>query len=139
LHGALWLWPDNPLKYGPQPLSGEIDVAEVYSYYNDRAIPFIHYLTTSPTVTNNNCVLTVDDWHTYVAEWTPTTVTITYDGTVCIRHTIASMLAAPPKPFDHPFMVALTEGLGVAGNRIDTADPPELPATLEVDYVRVWR
>jgi hypothetical protein len=35
-------------------------------------------------------------------------------------------------------MLALTEGLGVGGNRLDPARPPVFPATLQVDYVRVW-
>jgi beta-glucanase (GH16 family) len=139
LHGALWLWPDDPLKYGRWPLSGEIDVAEVYSRFNDRAIPFLHYLTNNTTVTNNFCLLTVTDWHTYVVEWTTSTITITYDGTVCLQDTINSRRGPAPRPFDHPFMISLTEGLGVGVNELLPATPPTLPATMEVDYVRAWK
>jgi beta-glucanase (GH16 family) len=139
LQGSLWLWPDNALKYGPWPMSGEIDMAEVYSQYNDRAIPYIHYLTTSPRVTNDYCLLAVDDWHTYTLEWTPSKLTIRFDGQVCVDHTIAPLLGGAPQPFDAPFLLALTEGLGLDGNALDEADPPPFPATLQVDYVRVWR
>jgi beta-glucanase (GH16 family) len=138
LQGSLWLWPDDATKYGPWPMSGEIDIAEVYSQYNDRAIPYIHYVTTGSDVTNNYCLLTVDDWHTYTLEWTPSTLTIRYDGEVCVEHTIAPLVGAAPQPFDSPFMLALTEGLGLKGNALDPSAPPPFPATLQVDYVRVW-
>ncbi|MEA2717096.1 MAG: hypothetical protein QOI99_1413 [Actinomycetota bacterium] len=140
LHGALWLWPDNALKYGPWPLSGEIDVAEVYSLYNDRAIPYVHYWPGTAAQTNNYCLLKVTDWHSYVLEWTTTSIKISFDGKVCVNEKItpAPPLVAP-QPFDHPFMLALTQGLGVGGNRLDPAVPPAVPATLQVDYVRVWK
>lgn len=80
VHGALWLWPDNALKYGPWPLSGEIDVAEVYSLFNDRAIPFVHYWPGRVSQTNNYCLLKVTDWHTYTLEWTTTSIKISFDG-----------------------------------------------------------
>jgi beta-glucanase (GH16 family) len=139
LHGALWLWPDNPLKYGAWPSSGEIDIAEVYSLHNDRAIPFIHYLPGKLSQTNNYCVLDVTEFHDYVAEWTPTTITITFDGNVCVQDTITP--AAPlvaPQPFDHPFMVALTEGLGVGANAMDPANDFGRKV-LWVEYVRVYK
>ena len=138
LQEALWLWPDDPLKYGPWPYSGEIDIAEVYSLNNDRAIPFLHYAATDYTdVTNNYCLLNPAQFHSYVAEWTETSIRILFDGNVCIDHEIApvSPLEAP-QPFDHPFMVALTQALGVGTNAYTTSTP--LPATTEVDYVRVW-
>ena len=140
LHGALWMWPDNPVKYGPWPLSGEIDVAEVYSLYNDRAIPYIHYWPGTPAQTNNYCLLKVTDWHSYVLEWTTTSLKVSFDGKVCVNEPITP--AAPlvaPQPFDHPFMLALTQGLGVYGNRLDPARPPAFPATMQVDYVRAWK
>jgi beta-glucanase (GH16 family) len=141
LHGALWLWPDNAVKYGGWPWSGEIDVAEVYSLYNDRAIPYVHYVPKAPdyNVTNNYCMLKPDEWHTYVAEWTPTTITVKYDGVTCIQDNWNPYGLTKPAPFDHPFMVAVTQGLGVTGNRLDPAAPPAFPSTLQVDYVRVWK
>jgi beta-glucanase (GH16 family) len=140
LHGALWMWPDNPIKYGMWPLSGEIDVAEVYSQYNDRAIPYVHYWPGTMGQTNNYCMLKVTDWHNYVLEWTATHLKISFDGKVCVNEPITP--AAPlvaPQPFDHPFMLALTQGLGVGTNRLDPTRPPAFPATMQVDYVRAWK
>ena len=41
-------------------------------------------------------------------------------------------------PFDQPFFVALTQALGVDTNVFNPATTP-LPATTQVDYVRVWK
>ena len=141
LQSALWLWPQNTTKYGSWPASGEIDIAETYSLYPDRAIPYIHYLEAvpDPNVTNNFCMITdLGAFHTYVAEWTPQTITIEYDGQVCL---IDDWKPAPPllkpAPFDQPFIVVLTQALGSGNNAFDSATTP-LPATTEIDYVRVW-
>jgi beta-glucanase (GH16 family) len=67
LHSALWLWPVDAKRYGAQPASGEIDVAEMYSAYPDRAIPYIHYnrAEPDPTVTNTACLISnLDAFHT---------------------------------------------------------------------------
>jgi beta-glucanase (GH16 family) len=141
IQAALWLWPDNPVKYGLWPASGEIDVAEWYSLYYDRVIPFVHYISADPydtTVTNNYCLIDASQFHSYVAEWTQTKVTITFDGKTCVDHTInpASPLTGS-QPFDHPFMIALTQALGVGANAVTGSTP--LPATTQIDYVRVWK
>jgi len=140
LQSALWLYPEQQ-KYGRWPTSGEIDVAEAYSLYPDRTIPYIHYTqadTNDKSVTNWYCKLDPSQFHTYVAEWTSTSIKITNDGTTCVDHTIAP--AAPlaaPAPFDQPFNVLMTQVLGVNTNAFDPASTP-LPATMEVDWVRVW-
>jgi beta-glucanase (GH16 family) len=142
LHSALWLWPVNATKYGAYPASGEIDVAEMYSAYPDRAIPFIHYKPAEPdpNMTNNSCMISnLSAFHRYVAEWTQSAIKIIYDGKTCLVDTPSP--AAPlvsPQPFDQPFFIALTQALGVGTNAFNAASTP-LPAKLEVDYVRVWK
>jgi beta-glucanase (GH16 family) len=140
LHEAFWLWPDNPTKYGSWPSSGEIDVAEIYHQYPDRAIPFVHYNNANdPNVTNNYC--TIDDiskFHTYVVEWTPTSIKVLYDGQLCIEDRwVPASPQTGRQPFDSPFIVALTQGLGQNSN--DYTDATPLPASTVVDYVRVYK
>lgn len=141
LQSALWLWPQDSTKYGGWPASGEIDIAEAYSLYPDRAVPYVHYVPAAPdpNVTNTNCVISgLDQFHRYVAEWTPSSIKIMYDGRTCI---VDNWNPAPPlvkpQPFDQPFIVALTQALGFGANAFDPATTP-LPATTQVDYVRVW-
>lgn len=142
LQEALWLWPDDASKYGAWPRSGEIDIAEVYSQYADRAIPTVHYvpLTTDPNTTNYQCLIRdIGQFHRYAVEWTTQAITISYDGQTCISDTWVPMLPLlKPQPFDQPFMVALTQALGIGSNAFDPATTP-LPATTQIDYVRVWR
>lgn len=143
LQTSLWLWPVDATRYGPWPASGEIDFAEFFSAYPDRAIPYIHYsplLGVDPLATNNYCLISNPSaFHTYAAEWTRTSITIIYDGKVCL---VDSWIPAPPlvkpQPFDQPFFIALTQGLGQGGNAFDSSTTP-LPATTTIDYVRVWR
>lgn len=141
LQTAFWLWPDNATKYGNWPASGEIDIAEYYTQYPDRVIPYIHYNDggLDPNVTNNWCMVTdPTQFHSYVAEWTPTTISIIYDGQTCVVDTWNALGLAKPAPFDHPFMVVLTQALGINTNAFDPATTP-LPASTQVDYVHVWK
>jgi beta-glucanase (GH16 family) len=140
LQTSFWLWPDNALKYGAWPRSGEIDIAEIYTQYPDRAIPYIHYVPSflDWNVTNNYCLIKdISAFHTYAVEWTTDTITIIYDGKTCLVDDWDPAGLVKPAPFDHPFMVALTQALGMTTNAFDPAVTP-LPATTQVDYVRVW-
>ena len=140
LQSSLWLYPVNALKYGVWPWSGEIDIAEEYSKFADRAIPYIHYVPNilDLKVTNNYCTLNnISAFHDYVAEWTPTTITISYDGKVCTSDSWSPLSLIKPAPFDSPFFIALTQALGIGQNLFVPGTTP-LPATTKVDYVRVW-
>lgn len=135
LQTAFWLWPTNATKYGSWPGSGEIDIAEYYTLYPDRMVPYIHYNDggLDLNVTNTSCMIsTPTEFHSYVAEWTPTTIKIIYDGVTCLIDTLES-----GHPFDQPFMVILTQALGITTNAADVNTP--LPATTQIDYVRVWK
>ncbi|MCU1658207.1 MAG: hypothetical protein JWO57_2863 [Pseudonocardiales bacterium] len=149
LQSSLWLWPQDQNKYGAWPKSGEIDIAESYSQYPDLAIPFIHYdAAPAPlnATANTNLVTKYDcrisdptKFHEYVAEWTQHTITIKYDGSTClVNNWVPAAPLASPAPFNQPFLVALTQALGVDTNAFKASSTP-LPATTQVDYVRVWK
>jgi beta-glucanase (GH16 family) len=141
VHSALWLWPQDPYTSG---LVGEIDVAEVYSALNDRAIPYLHYSLDKTTVdtttntnifTNNYCLINdVTQYHTYTLDWSPGTLTISYDDQICL---IDNVVALGPSPFDQSYFLTLTESLGV-GTNAPTASTT-LPSTMDIDWVRVWQ
>jgi beta-glucanase (GH16 family) len=147
LQSSFWLFPQNETKYGAWPASGEIDIAEVYSEYPNLAIPYLHYnvdgFDVNPaqninTVTNDSCTITPGQFHDYVVEWTPTSITMIYDGTTClIDHWSPAWPQAAPQPFDQPFFVNLTQALGLAPNSYNSSTP--LPASTEVRDVRVWQ
>lgn len=136
LQEALWMWPNNSTKYGAWPKSGEIDIAEAASLYPDRAIPFIHYNSGDDmNVTNNYCkIANLNYFHKYTLIWTPTNMTIQFDGKTCVSDNLPSNGI----PFDQPFFLAMTQGLGVSPNYF-TPDKTPLPGVTKIDYVRVWK
>ncbi|HVB94881.1 MAG TPA: glycoside hydrolase family 16 protein [Acidimicrobiales bacterium] len=147
LQSSFWLYPQNSI-YGGWPASGEIDLAEEYSQYADRAIPYIHYnydpsttnvLTNTNVVTNDYCLINVGQFNDYVVEWTPTSITVFFNGKTClVDHWIPSAPETAPQPFDQPFFINLTQALGVGTNNFNPSLTP-LPATTEVQFVRVWQ
>jgi beta-glucanase (GH16 family) len=147
LQETLWLFPENESLYGPWPDSGEIDFAEFYSEYPNNDIPAIHYpgADNDPNATSDTCTIpgqsTAGEFHTYALLWTPTTMTTYYDGTACMTDVYAPHVTNPdtaPEPFNQPFFLNFTAALGEGnGNSADDATP--LPATTEIDWVRVWQ
>ena len=114
----------------------------MYSQWSDRAIPYIHYgqkVDSRNPVTNNNCLIKdTSNFHTYTVEWTASELNIAYDGVTCVSHKInwlQTLLGAAP--FDKPFIIALTQGLGLGGNALTSSTPTT--GTTQVDYVRVWK
>jgi beta-glucanase (GH16 family) len=114
---------------------------EWYSLYQDRGIPFLHYLGNEDDLnrTNNLCLL--DDpagWHTFTLEWSPEELRFIFDGEVCLTNTSwTPSNVEMPAPFDQPFFVNLTQALGVGTNFFHPMLTP-LPATTMVDYLYVW-
>lgn len=143
LQESFWLWPVNSSKYGPEPTSGEIDFAELYSVLPNLAVPYVHYTPANPdpNVVSYKCTIdNPNNFHTYALEWTPTTLTMIYDGQTCL---VDQWKAAGPlsgsQPFDSPFFLVLTQALGFGPtNTFDPATTP-LPATTTVDYVHIWK
>jgi beta-glucanase (GH16 family) len=142
LQTSLWLWPVDATRYGAWPGSGEIDIAEVFSSHPDRAIPYVHYNAAAPdaNVTNNYCMIgNLAGFHTYAVEWTTTTIKIIYDGVTClVDNWSPAFPLTKSQPFDQPFLIALTQALGLGGNAFSPTTTP-LPATTKVDYVRAWK
>ena len=142
LQSAVWMLPAK-LNYGPWPASGEIDIAELFTAYPDRLIPYIHYNEAGldDQVTNNYCMVKdLGMFHRLVLIWSPEYLKVKYDGTTCLVNRWHSNVSLTNwrAPFDQPFNVLLTQALGILGNAFKAGSTP-LPAVLKVDYVRVWK
>lgn len=156
LQETLWMWPVNSTQYGYWPASGEIDFAEFYSLYNGWNIPYLHYSVQQSTVdwpSNTNvytalpapnnqpgmtCSYNKGAFNTYTVVWQPGRITLQVNGQNCIIDNYSATNVSGAAPFDQPFFLALTQALGVGGNAFVDGKTP-LPATTEVDYVRVWK
>ena len=134
IQSAFWMYP--AVTDAVWPINGEIDIAEWYSKYPDRVIPFLHYQSSylDPNATNNNCkVANVGGaWHTYAVEWTPQGITFLYDDKVCMTNTAVGGIY----PFNKPYMLALTQLVGTGVNAPTWLTPST--NTMQVDYVRGW-
>ena len=140
LQSSFWLYPAQP-TYGAWPVSGEIDIAELFSEYPTLAIPFVHYNNSAndPDATDDHCgIADPSQFHTYGVQWTPDSLTFLYDGQTCLvdRWSSTSPLS-DPAPFNEPFYLCLTQALGIGTNEFLPGSTP-LPATTSVDWVRVW-
>jgi hypothetical protein len=137
LHEAFWLWPDDRYNKAIWPAAGEIDIAETYSQYPDLSVPFLHYKWNDnwgPVPGLNtawNCKATRGVYNTFTLEWTATRLEILVNGRTCLVNTSAD------PAFQKPYIVALTQLMGTGPNMYDGKAP--LPATMHVDYVRVWK
>jgi beta-glucanase (GH16 family) len=106
----------------------ELDVVEAYSKYQDWLAPAVHSHLSGRSV---SCRLPdyAAAFHTFSVEWTRRAALFYFDGRLCMRALGAGT--------SRPFLLALSQVLGVAGNVNNARTPPS--ATMQVDYVRVWR
>ena len=138
-HSTMWLYPKTH-TYGLWPLSGEVDVAEWYSALPGQVFPSLHYADGGNNIATGQDGLIADmsRYHTYVVEWTPTTMRFYYDGVFTFEH---SWTALGPlvgsQPFDQAFNVVMTQAWGGKWNA-PTVDTPKA-VTMAVAWVKVWK
>ena len=139
LQSSLILSPEDN-AYGQD--SGEMDIAEYFSKWPDRVIPYVRYdhPGDDPTETNEDCTVEHPDrFHRYALEWTPERIVAFVDGRQCLSTAWAmGTTLQRPAPFDQPFVLSMFEALGVSKAAFDLEDPPDLPATMQIDYVHIW-
>jgi beta-glucanase (GH16 family) len=139
LQSSLILAPDDP-QYGES--SGEIDIAQFFTKWRDKVMPFVRYdhPGDDPTETTDDCkVEDPDQFHRYTLQWTPDQIDVWVDGHPCLSTRWDKGTALKrPAPFDRPFVLSMFEALGVSDAAFDEDHPPHLPATMQVDYVHIW-
>jgi beta-glucanase (GH16 family) len=137
IHGGFWMYPIDH-TYGAWPASGEIDVAEWWSYEPGLVLPSLHFDGRDPDVDSGwDCqVEDVTAFHTYTVVWDPSVIRFYIDGRTCFSRmpTPESPLLAP-QPFDHDFSMILNLGVLTQGLSWRT----RFPAELVVDYAKAWR
>jgi beta-glucanase (GH16 family) len=141
LQSSLWMWPEDVMSSN----KGEIDIAEWYSFYADRAVPTLHYAYDPSTVnyttnvnaiTNYQCIVgDASQFHTYAVTWTATQFKIDYDGVNCLTD---NFITVGPSPFDQAYFLAISVGLGIGLNAF-VDGTTQLPAVTQIDYVRAWK
>lgn len=146
---AFWMSP-NENTYGSWPRSGEIDIVETKGSDMTYAAADAHWGVSHERGQKRNQqgktkVDTTANWHTYAVKWQEGKLEYYLDGK--LYHTISDFKApnatTHPGPFNKPFYLRLN--LAVGGNYIDAPysdankSLAQFPATMEVDYVRVYQ
>ena len=154
---AFWMSP-NESAYGSWPRSGEIDIVETKGSNLDYAAADAHW-GISPGYKKHAQgkklpagFKDTTQWHTYGVKWTEGKLEYYIDGVKF--HTVSSFgwpnaANTPYGPFDKPFFLRLN--LAIGGDYIDgngskwsnaynalAEYPKSFPATMSIDYVRVY-
>jgi beta-glucanase (GH16 family) len=142
---AFWLLPQDN-TYGGWAASGEIDIAEARNpgaTGGNSIYGVIHYGGQWPqnVSSGESYAVATDvtaDFHDYALEWDPTEIRwYVNDILFAVRNTWFSSSAPFPAPFDKRFHILLN--LAVGGNFPGAPTASTVfPATMEVDYVRVY-
>ncbi len=138
---AFWLLSDQQ-KFGPWPLSGEIDILEWVGNKPNEVLGTIHYGNTpgrsiySSEIYKPGGGPVADEYHTYAIEWDANKISWFYDGYRFFTRTRAD-IAPQAWPFTHDFFIILN--LAVGGTLGGPVDPSAFPAEMRVDYVRIYK
>ena len=137
---AFWMMPKN---YTTWPGDGEIDIMEyaISTQGKDKSSSSIHCNAYNwPNNTQKTHVQPVtnaaSEFHVYALEWTASEMKFFVDGK---QHLVFKNegKGRDSWPFDAPFYLKFNMAWG--GNMGGATDPNGLPATYEVDYVRVFK
>jgi beta-glucanase (GH16 family) len=135
---GFWMWPDDRVPSTETwPTAGEIDIAETFASAPDVALATLHYSADAygmqPGVNTNACTAHRGVWNTYTLDWTPTRMEFFVNGKSCLVNTSGD------HAFQKAYIIDLTQGVGPTDIGNKPVDGTTFPATLQVDYVHVWK
>ncbi len=131
---AIWMLGNNITTAG-WPACGEIDIMEHLGRDLNKIYGTLHYPGRSGSTADGATKLIADattSFHKYSLEWSAASIKISVDDQVF--HTVANSSAMP---FNLDFFFILNVAMG--GNFAGAMDPAVTNATMEVDYVRVYK
>lgn len=131
---ALWMLGSNYATV-PWPGCGEIDIMEQKGSQLNTIYGTLHYPGHSGA-NGNGATTTITNsttqFHVYSLDWSPTAIKISVDGTV--YQTVAN---SPGLPFNLNFFFIMNVAMG--GDFTGPVDPNFTSATMQVDYIRVYK
>ncbi len=130
---ALWLLGSN-INTISWPACGEIDVMEQNGGNSNKIYGTLHYPGHSGGNANGASVLISNpsEFHLYSLDWTSAAIKISVDGQV-----YQTVVNSGSLPFNHDFFLILNMAMG--GTFGGSIDPAFTKATMEVDYIRIYK
>lgn len=145
---AFWMLPDTS-TYGNWPNSGEIDIMEAKGRLPNETSAAIHFANnnnqhaynTGTCDLNQTLSSNMKDWHTYAVEWESDSLffyvdDICFFGSKCNQY--SGVQGNSGQPFDKNFHILLNLAVGGMLDNYINPNDSDLPASMEVDYVRWW-
>ncbi|WP_128660015.1 family 16 glycosylhydrolase [Paenibacillus sp. 598K] len=147
---ALWMLPEDSV-YGAWAASGEIDIMEAKGRLPGTTSGAIHYGGQWPV----NRYLAgeyyfpqgetfADDFNVYTMIWEEDNMKWYVNGEFFFKVTREQWYSVaapnnPDAPFDQPFYLIMNLAVGGHFDGGRTPDPSDIPATMQIDYVRVYK
>jgi len=139
---AFWMLPEKePLQW---PLDGEIDIMEYVGYDPGWIHSSVHTKAYNHTIgtqkTAKREIKTAEtQFHIYAVEWTASYIKGFVDGVEYFRFNNDGAGNKETWPFNVPFYLKLNLAWGGDWGGAQGVDESKLPATYEIDYVRVYQ
>jgi beta-glucanase (GH16 family) len=137
---ALWMLPTDK-AYGNWPKSGEIDIMEHVGFDPGRVHTTVHTEAYNHRIaTQRGRSRMVDDvaqFHVYRMDWTPASLRGYIDDELLFDFPNEGTGSAA-WPFDQPFHLMMNIAVGGDWGGKEGVDNTAFPASMEVDYVRVY-
>ncbi|MBN2486242.1 MAG: family 16 glycosylhydrolase [Bacteroidales bacterium] len=141
---AIWMMPETPKYTGGWPKGGEIDIMEqlnhetvihqsIHSHYYDN----LGIIEPKPNATTG---YNFGEYNIYGIEWDNEQIEFLVNGEVTHRYRNLHLDDETDKmqwPFDAPFFIILNVSVGGPGTWPGPITNGELPAIMEIDWVRV--
>ncbi len=138
---AFWMLPED---FQDWPLDGEIDIMEYVGFDPDVVHSTVHTQAYNHSIgTQMGASRTIrnaeTEFHIYAVEWTANYIKGFVDGEAYFTFTNDGKGDVNTWPFDKPFYLKLNLAWGGNWGGQDGVDESVLPATFEIDYVRVYQ
>lgn len=132
---AFWMMPKNFTSW---PGDGEVDIMEEVGYHPNYVSSSIHCTTYNKTA-ENYCATAQSDFHIYGCLWTADDIKFYVDGVNTLTFPNDNTGNKSTWPFNAPFYLKLNLAWGGDWGGAQGVDESILPATYEIDYVRVYQ
>lgn len=138
---AFWMLPEDFQNW---PLDGEIDIMEYVGYRPNVVQSSIHtqaynHVEQSEKTATKTIQNAETEFHIYAVEWTADYIKGFVDGEAYFTFTNDGKGDVNTWPFDKPFYLKLNLAWGGDWGGSQGVDESVLPATYEIDYVRVYQ
>lgn len=131
---AIWMLGSN-VDTLPWPGCGEIDIMEQRGSELNKIYGTLHYPGHSGANGNSSTLLisnSTTQFHIYSMDWSPNAIKLYVDNQL-----FQTVVNSGSIPFNHDFFFILNVAMG--GNFAGAIDPAFNSATMQIDYIRVYR